>query len=95
MSLEGMHYYFVAYDYDTNTIMPKPVADLKDETILKVFEEVFNDLKENGYNSTLNVTDNQTTRPITAFLQTKKCKWQFVEPSNHRVNATERAVQTF
>ena len=42
ISLEGMHYYFIAYDHDTNAIIPKPITDLKDETIIKVFEEVFN-----------------------------------------------------
>ena len=25
----------------------------------------------------------------------KDCKWQFVQPSNHRVNAAERVIQTF
>ena len=72
--------------------MPKPVIDLKDEKILKAFEDVFNDLTEKGYNPTLNVTDNQATRLIKAFLKTKQCKWQFAEPSNHRVNATKRAI---
>ena len=92
VSLEGMHYYFIAYKYDTNTIISKPVTDLKDETILKAFEEVFNELTEKGYNRTSNVTNNQAARPIKAFLKTKKCKWQFVYPSKHRVNAAERAI---
>ena len=61
VSLEGMHYYFIAYDYDTNAIIPKPVTDLKDETIIKAFEEVFSELTEKGYNPTLNMTDNQAT----------------------------------
>ena len=28
-------------------------------------------------------------------MATKECKWQFIEPSNHRVNAAKRAIQTF
>ena len=28
-------------------------------------------------------------------MKTKECKWQFVEPHNHRVNAAERAIQTW
>ena len=45
VSLEGMHDYFIAYDYDTNAIIPKTVPDLNDYTLVKVFEEVFNELK--------------------------------------------------
>ena len=52
-------------------------------------------LFEKGYTPTFNVTDNQATTPIKAFLKKKNCQWQFVEPSNHRVNAAERAIQTF
>ena len=95
ISLEGMRYYFIAYDYDTNAIIPKPVPDLKDNTIIKAFKEVFNGLKEKGYMPTLNVTDNQATKPIKAFLKSENCKWQFVEPYNHRVNAAEHAIQTY
>ena len=94
-SLENMQSYFVAYDYDTNTIFANPCPDFKDETIITAFKEVFNELKSKGYAPQFNVTDNQATVPIKAFLKTQECKWQFVEPSNHRVNAAERAIQTF
>ena len=47
--------------------MPKPIPDLKDDTIIKAFEEVFNDLKEKGYMFTLNVTDNQATNSSRPF----------------------------
>jgi len=40
----------------------------------------------------LNITDNQAVKPIMAFLASKYCKWQFVEPSNRRVNEGERAI---
>ena len=39
--------------------------------------------------------DNQATKHIKAFLTTQKCALQLVEPHNHRVNAAERAIQTF
>eukprot|EP00804_Cyclotella_cryptica_P001099 CCRYP_008385-RA/>CCRYP_008385-RA protein AED:0.18 eAED:0.13 QI:0/0/0/1/0.4/0.16/6/0/1406 len=48
-----------------------------------------------GYKPTFNVTDNQATTPIKAYLGTENCKWQFIEPNNHRINAAERAIQTF
>jgi hypothetical protein len=39
--------------------------------------------------------DNQATKHIKKFLTKNDCKLQVVEPHNHRVNATERAIQTF
>ena len=30
VSLEDMQAYFIAYDYNTNAIIPKPIPDLKD-----------------------------------------------------------------
>jgi hypothetical protein len=39
--------------------------------------------------------DNQATRHIKKFLTKKDCKLQIIEPHNHRVNAAERAIQTF
>ena len=74
-SLEGMHAFFVAYDYDTNMIFAIPTKDLKDETIITAFEQVFNELEEKGYKPKFNVTDNQAAKPIKAFLKSKECKW--------------------
>ena len=50
---------------------------------------------DKGHKPTFNVTDNQATKPIKAFLKTENCYWQFLEPTNHCVNAAERAIQTF
>ena len=32
--------------------------------------------------------------PLKKYLRAKKCRWKFVELANHRVNASERAIQT-
>ena len=41
------------------------------------------------------VTDNQAVTPLKKYLRANNCRWQFVEPANHRVNADKRAIQTF
>ena len=94
-SLEGNQYYFVAYDYDTNNIFAEPVKDMTDASIIGGFEAVFESLKEKGFKPKFNVTDNQAANSIKRYLKTQDCEWQFVEPSNHRVNAAERAIQTY
>ena len=52
-------------------------------------------LEAKGYKPKVNVMDNQATKYIKKFLTEKECKLQLVEPHNHRVNAAERAIQTF
>ena len=94
LSLDGHQYYIVAYHYNNNIIEVQEVSDLKDETIVETVQKIFDKMEENGHKPLLNVTDNQAVRPLEAFLKTKECKWQFVEPHNHRVYATERAIQT-
>jgi polyhydroxyalkanoate synthesis regulator phasin len=95
VTLEGHQYYFVAYAYDPNYIFAIPMRNVKDESILKAFDNVFQELKEKGFKPEFNVMDNQATRPIKEYLKKENAKWQFVEPHNHRINAAERAIQTF
>ena len=70
-SLESMQAYFVAYNYDTNTIFAKPCPDFKVATIIAAFKKVFNKFKAKGYAPKFNVTDNQATAPIKAFPRTQ------------------------
>ena len=87
--------YIAAYDYDNNCIEAKEVSNLKDETIVETVQKILDKMEVHDHRALLNVTDNQAAQPLKAFLETKECKWQFVEPHNHRVNAAERAIQTF
>ena len=50
VSLEGNQYYFVAYDYDTNAIFAIPMKDVKDDTIIAAFDEIFKDLTKKDTN---------------------------------------------
>lgn len=94
-SLEGNLYYLIAYIHDMNAILARPIKSTKSEDIIGAFEEIFQYLKDRGYSPKLNVTDNQAASQIKQFLSENDCQWQFVEPHNHRVNAAERAIQTF
>eukprot|EP00804_Cyclotella_cryptica_P000273 CCRYP_010218-RA/>CCRYP_010218-RA protein AED:0.29 eAED:-0.05 QI:0/0/0/0.5/1/1/2/0/769 len=95
VSLDGNQYYFVAYAYDPNYVFAIPIHNLRDETILKAFDEVFQELKTKGLKPTFNVTDNQAAQSIKTYLTNEKTKWHFVEPNNHRINAAERAIETY
>ena len=95
MSLDGKQYFFVAYDYDTNYIFAPPIANVQYKTIIEAFDKIFAKLTEKGHKPTFNVTENQAVTPLKKYFRAQNCRWQFVEPSNHRVNAAERAIQTF
>ena len=95
MSLGGHQYYFIAYDYDMNCIFAIPIKDTKDDSILDAFYQVFTELKEKAPKTTFNAIDNQATTPIKEYPKKEGRRWQLLEPTNHRVNAADQAIQTF
>jgi hypothetical protein len=72
-----------------------PIVGLDDKSIFEAYKTRFRELEAKGFKPKLNVMDNQATKHIKQFLTENKCKLQLVEPHNHRVNAAERAIQTF
>jgi hypothetical protein len=95
MSFDGSVCFFVLYHYQSNAILATPTAGLDDKTIFKAYKAYFIELEQKGYKPKLNIMDNQATKHIKKFLTENDCKLQVVEPHNHRVNAAERAIQTF
>jgi hypothetical protein len=64
-------------------------------SIFEAYKKQFENLAAKGFKPKLNVMDNQAMKHIKQFLNKNKCKLQLVEPHNHKVNAAERAIQTF
>jgi hypothetical protein len=95
MSLDRSVCFFVLYHYKSNRILPVPIAGLDDIRIFNAYKAQFEELTAKGFKPKLNVMDNQATKHIKKILTENKCKLQLVEPHNHRVNAAERAIQTF
>jgi hypothetical protein len=87
--------FFVLYHYEANAILATPVAGLDDKSIFKAYKMHFDNLISKGYKPKINIMDNQATKHIKVFLTEQQCQLQLVEPHNHRLNATERAIQTF
>jgi hypothetical protein len=75
--------------------MATPIAGHDDMTIFRAYKDIFQDLMEKSFKPKLNVMDNQATKYIRKFLTEEECKLQLVELHNHRVNAAERAIQTY
>ena len=95
MSLAGNVCFFVVYHYESNAILGLPIPNMEDATIFKAYKQQFEFLKSKGFTMKVNVMDNQASKQIKQFLTTQECELLLVEPHNHRVNAAERAIQTF
>jgi len=95
MSIGGNVCFFVMYHYKTNAILVKAIANVDDCSVFDAYKEIFETLEAKGYKPKMNAMDNQATKYIKKFLTKKECNLQLVEPHNHRVNAAERAIQTF
>jgi hypothetical protein len=95
MSLDGSVCFFVLYHYESNSILAEPLKGLDDKKSFEAYKKFHILLTEKGYSVKLNVMDNQATKYIKKFLTANECRLQLVEPHNHRVNAAERAIQTW
>ena len=95
MSLDGSVCFFILYHYESNSILASPIAGLDDKSIFGAYKTRFRELEAKGFKPKLNIMDNQATKHIKQLLTENKCRLQLVEPHNHRVNAAERAIQTF
>jgi hypothetical protein len=90
-----MQYFFVAYIYDLNTIIIRPMPNRTNSSFIVAFTEVFHILQAWQYQPVLNVMDNECSKAVEKHIKKDKMKIQLVPPHNHRVNAAERAIGTF
>ena len=63
--------------------------------MVRVFRQKIEYLNDRGFKPVFNIIDNVASKAVRAYLEKEKVGIQLVEPHNHRVNAAERAVQTF
>jgi hypothetical protein len=95
MSYSGMKYQFVAYEYRSNAILIRPLRDQTDASLKETFESVYEYLASKGFKPKLNVMDNQCSKAIEQYIKSTGADIQLVNPDDHRVNACERAIQTW
>jgi hypothetical protein len=95
MSYDGSVCFFILYHYESNALLGTPIAGLDDISIFEAYKKQFENFAAEGFKPKLNVMDNQATKHIKKILNKNEGKLQLIEPHNHRVNAAERAIQTF
>ena len=95
-SYHGNRYIMVVYVYEANAILVRPMVNREKETIVATFTDIYDYLTKRKFTPKLHVLDNECSNILKDFIQKENnAKIQFVEPHQHRVNASERAIQTF
>jgi hypothetical protein len=95
MSLEGNVCFLVVYHHKSNAILALAIYGFSDEIIFAAHKDQYELLESKGVDIKLNVMDNQASKIIKQYITLNQCNLMLVEPNNHRVNAAERAIQTF
>jgi hypothetical protein len=95
VSFDGSVCFFVLYHYESNTILITPISGLDNMSMFNAHKTQYDELTAKGFKTKLNIMDNQAMCLIKKYLTKNDCKLQVANPQNHRVNATERAIQTF
>jgi hypothetical protein len=94
-SPKGNVCFLMVYHYKTNAILALPISSFSDKIIFVAYKQQYEMLESKGHVIRLNIIDNQASQTIKKFLTKKQSKLMLVEPHNHHVNATERAIRTF
>ena len=65
------------------------------ETMVETFIDIYKFLLKYNMTPKLHVMDNKCLKLLLDYIEDNKTKIQFVEAYNHKINAAERAIQTF
>jgi hypothetical protein len=88
-SFRNMIYIIVAYIYDLNAIIVRPMASCTDASFIAAFTKVFAILRAWNYQPALNVMDNKCSKAPEKHIRANRMTIQLVPPHNHRVNAAK------
>ncbi len=82
-SLKNMQYIFVAYIYDLNAIVVRPMLYRIDAAMIAAFTKVFAVLRAQDYQPALNIMDNECSKTMEKHICANRMNIQLVPPHNH------------
>ena len=95
-SFKGNQYIFLAYIYDANAILVRPMKNREASSHVAAFKSIYTYLKNRNFKPALHVMDNECSKIVRDYIENDtSTRIQFVEAHHHKVNAAERAIQTF
>ena len=94
-SYHGKKCHFVAYEYQSNAILVRALRDQSENSLQEAFEDVYSYIASKGFKPKFNIMYNQCSRRIQKYITSQGTNIQLVNPDDYRVNAAERAIQTW
>ena len=83
---------FVLYDYNSDTILPRPMKSNKEGAIIGRYDSIYNELNKAGINPVLPYLDNEISKELILSIKAKNLKYHMAAPHNHRLNPAEYAI---
>ena len=80
-SFQNMKYIFVAYIYDINAIIVRPMPNRNEQSFITAFTDIFTVLQTRDYHPTLNVMDNECSQAVEKHIHNNNMNIQLVPPT--------------
>ena len=85
----------MAYHYDANNILTKPLKNRTGNCILIGITKIHNKLRKWGLTTKLHIMDNEVSEDFKKYFEDSDLQLQLMPPHMHCRNAAERSVRTF
>ena len=93
-SSNGNNYLVVAYDYDSNSILLRPIKNRSAGQLTEAIADIHRTLARGGCKPKFHRLDNECSVELKQFFDQNHIGYQLVPPHEHRSNAAERAIRT-
>ena len=95
-SRKGNKHVMIVYDHDSNAILARPLKTKSAEEQLKNIQEVHKFLNDRGIHPNIHVMDNECPLVVKEYIIiAKNMQLLLVLPCTHRVNAAEKAIESY
>jgi hypothetical protein len=90
----GNNYLLIAYDYDSNAILLRPIRNRTAEALTTAIADIHNTLTRGGCRPRFHRLDNECPQHLKEYLMSRDVTYQLAPPDDHRSNAAKRAIRT-
>ena len=81
-SYSGQQYIFLAYVYDSNAILVRPMKNREKGSVIEAFKSIYNYLSERNFKPKLHVMDNEISKDIEQYITDQKTKFNLSNRTN-------------
>jgi Reverse transcriptase (RNA-dependent DNA polymerase) len=90
----GNNYLVIAYDYDSNHILLRPVKSRTATHLTEAIADIHATLTRGGCQPQFHRLDNECSQDLKEYFAKADVQYQLAPPHEHRSNAAERAIRT-